>query len=57
VCGWMCVGVCVGVDNSEDRLMYLLSTITDVSGVCRCRCMCVWVCRCRYVCVGGCVCR
>ena len=38
----VCVGVSVdvGVDNSEDSLMSLLSTITDVSGVCRCVCGC-----------------
>ena len=55
---------CMCVDNSEDTLVSLLSTITDVSGVCRCVCLVcvgVWVCVCGwmrvYVCVGGCVCR
>jgi len=49
VCGCMCV------DSSEDRLMSLLSTITDVYG-CVGVGACVWVCRCRYAYVGGCVC-
>jgi len=46
---------CMCVDNSEDTLVSLLSTITDVSGVCRCVCVGVWVCRCRCVCGWMCV--
>ena len=41
VCG--CVYGCMCVDNSEDRLMSLLSTITAMSGVCS---VGVWVCGC-----------
>ena len=56
---YWCMGVygCMCVDNSEDSLMSLLSTITAVSGVCRCGCVGVWVYGCVGVgmCVGGCV--
>jgi len=59
VCGCVGVGMCVWVvvcvDSSEDSLMSLLSTITAVSGVCRCGCVGVWVYWCMGVCVWVCV--